>query len=268
MTQITSVSQTELASRRQQLQQARRLKIIQTLWRTLAISGITGGVVWIITLPGWVISQPEQVAIAGNKLLASQTVRKLLPINYPQSLFRLEPQSLAIALESTGPIAKAKVSRQVFPPRLTVEVIEREPVAIAVPRKTTRLTPNTPPESIGLLDIQGIWMPLENYNTLDPAALPSLKLIGARENYLPYWSQLYPPLHQSTVKITEVDWQNPKNIILHTELGMVHCGSFSPQFAKQLKTLDRMRQLPKQINPSQIAYIDLKNPDAPSIQFK
>ncbi|MEQ8957911.1 MAG: cell division protein FtsQ/DivIB, partial [Coleofasciculus sp. C2-GNP5-27] len=48
----------------------------------------------------------------------------------------------------------------------------------------------------------------------------------------------------------------------------VHLGPDSSQLAEQLAVLDRMRQLPTQLQPSQIAYIDLKNPDRPVIQMK
>lgn len=263
MANITSVSQTELASRRHQLQQARRIKVIQTIWRTLAVSSLAGGMVWVITLPGWVIQQPDQIAIAGNKLLSPQTIRRFLSLNYPQSLFRVEPQILATRLEETGPIAQATVSRQLFPPRLTIQITERQPVAIAISSQTA---PNAP--QVGLLDAKGTWMPIENYNTLKSNALPALKITGWRAQALSQWPELYQLLNTSAIKISEINWQNPNNLILQTELGLVHCGPYSPALSIQLKVLAQMRQLPKQINPGQIAYIDLKNPNAPSVQFK
>jgi cell division protein FtsQ len=72
---------------------------------------------------------------------------------------------------------------------------------------------------------------------------------------------------RSPVKVTEIDCQDPANIILKTELGIVHLGSYSPQLATQLKVLDQMRRLSTQVNSSQIAYIDLKNPETPSVQM-
>ncbi len=107
MTSISSVSQTELAQRRQKLRQERRLKALQSSWRTIAVSGLAGGLAWVITLPGWVIRQPEQVAIAGNRFLSAQAIQSLLPMAYPQSLLQLEPQAIAAQLESKAPIAEA-----------------------------------------------------------------------------------------------------------------------------------------------------------------
>ncbi|HEY9652894.1 MAG TPA: cell division protein FtsQ/DivIB, partial [Coleofasciculaceae cyanobacterium] len=65
MTSIASVSQQELSNRRKQLRRARRIKAFQALWRSVLAGGMASGLVWAITLPDWVIRQPEQVAIEG-----------------------------------------------------------------------------------------------------------------------------------------------------------------------------------------------------------
>jgi cell division protein FtsQ len=78
---------------------------------------------------------------------------------------------------------------------------------------------------------------------------------------------VYKAVSRSPVKVFEIDWQNPANLILKTELGKVHFGPYSSRFTEQLSILDRMRELPTHISPSQIAYIDLKNPEFPAIQM-
>lgn len=262
MTIIEVVSPDQLAHRRQKLRQARRLKILQTLWRTVAVSGIAGGVVWAIAQPGWVIRQPEQVEIAGNKLLSRSTIHKALPIDYPQSLFRLQPQEITLWLSAKAPIARATVSRHLLPPRLIIEVLEREPVAIAVKEAGQ-------PKMLGLLDSQGVLMPKDSYTNVNGSfPLPNLTVIGSPEQYQPHWEAVYQAISRCSVKILTIDWQNPRNIILNTEIGIVHVGSMSTQFATQILTLAQMQQLPAQINYSQIAYIDLTNPASSSIQMK
>jgi len=262
MTIIEEVSPAQLADRRQKLRLERRLKILQALWRTVAVSGIAGGVVWAIALPGWVIRQPEQVEIAGNKLLSTEAILSALPIDYPQSLWSLQPQEIARELSAKAPIARATVSRYLLPPRLIVQVLERQPVAIAV---------NSPgePKVLGLLDSKGVLMPKDSYTDVNGSfPLPNLTVIGPPETYQLHWEAVHQALGRCPVKILTIDWQNPRNIILHTELGKVHVGSYSSQFATQLLTLAQMQQLPNQINSSQIAYIDLTNPASPSIQMK
>jgi cell division protein FtsQ len=278
MTSIASVSQEKLTDRRKQLRRARRIKSFQAIWRSLFVGGMASSLVWAITLPDWVIRQPEQVVIEGNHFLSSKAIRSLLPLSYPQSILRVQPQAIAKSLESQAPIAEATVSRQLVPPGLTIQVKERKPVAIAVGTalngaiaqaaasqnaKTSHAT--APP---GLLDEQGVLMPSSSYTKLEQnLELPTLKVIGSRDQYRPYWSEVYQAVSHSPVKVFEIDWQNPANLILKTELGNVHFGPYSSRFTEQLGVLDRMRELPTHISPSKIAYIDLKNPDFPAIQM-
>lgn len=270
---IAPVSQTELAQRRQKLRRQRRAKLFQAVWRVLAVFGLAGGLIWLSTQPFWLIRQAEQIKVEGNRFIPAQRIRSLLPITYPQSLFRLEPQKIAKELRAKAPISDVIVSRQLFPPSLSIQIKERYPVAIALPDPNakptnTKSSQDNTSTQVGLIDETGWWIPLENYTSVDRSVkLPTLKIIGRQEHYRSFWSKLYREVSRSPVKISEIDCQNPANIILKTELGMVHLGPPGSQLAYQIKTLDRMRQLPNQINPSQIAYIDLRNPDSPILQM-
>jgi len=268
MANIASVSQTELTTRRKKLRRTRRIKSFQALWRSLLVGGMATSLVWAITRPDWVIRQPEQIVIEGNHFLSSKAIRALLPLSYPQSLLQVQPQAIAKSLESQAPIAKATVSRQLLPPGLTIQVEERKPVAIAqAPAPQNAKTSNST-SSAGLLDEQGVWMPKSSYGNLEEnLELPRLKVIGSNAQYRPYWSEVYQAVNHSAVKVFEIDWQDPANLILKTELGNVHFGPYSSRFTEQLAILDRMRELPTHISPSKIAYIDLKNPDFPAIQM-
>src|SRR6476646_2554216 len=275
MTSISSVSQTELAQRRQKLRQERRLKLLQSSWRTIAVSGLAGGLAWVITLPGWVIRQPEQVAIAGNRFLSAQAIQSLLPLAYPQSLLQLEPQAIAAQLESKAPIAEATVARQLFPPRLIVQVKERYPVAMITDLPNAQVAqdkgtkPATDTSNVGFLDAKGVWIPIESYTSFDQSfKLPTLKIVGYQEQKRAQWGELYQAVSRSPVKVTEIDWRDSSNLILKTELGIFHLGSYSSRFTEQIQAMDRLRKLSEKLNPKQVVYIDLRNPDAPSVQVK
>ncbi|HEY9604904.1 MAG TPA: FtsQ-type POTRA domain-containing protein [Allocoleopsis sp.] len=269
MASIASVSQDQLTNRRKQLRRARRIRSVQSLWRSLFVGGLVGTLGWGITSSDLVIRQPEQIAIEGNHFLSAQAIRSLLPLSYPQSLLQVQPQTLAKELESQGPIAEATVSRQLLPPGLTIQVKERKPVAIAIGTTTPQTSKTARSTSAeGLLDEQGVWMPESSYKSVEQNfELPTLKVIGSSDRYRPYWSDLYQAVNHSPVKVFEIDWQNPANIILKTELGKVHLGPYSSRVAEQLAILDRMRELPTHVDPSQIAYIDLTNPESPAIQM-
>jgi cell division protein FtsQ len=283
MTSFSPVSRAELAQRRKKLRWEKRLRFLQNSWRTVAVLGLAGGVVWSTTLPIWVIAVPEQVKIEGNQFLSVTTLRSLLPITYPQSVLRIEPQKMIDTLKLKAPIAEATVERQLFPPSLTIKVRERTPVAIVLPPKTpsveiaeikdikslVALGEKTSAGQTGLLDENGMWIPLESYTSLNQALrLPSLRVLGKPEQYQPNWVQLYRSISRSPVKIRELDWSDPANLILKTELGAVHCGAYDYRFETQLIMLNQMRRLPSHQDYSKVAYIDLKSPDYPIVQFK
>ncbi len=266
MTSIAPVSQTELSQRRQKLRRQRRVRFFQASWRSLAVFGLTAGTVWAATLPAWVIRKPEQVTIKGNQFISAQTIRMLLPIAYPQSLLKIQPQAVSSALKAKAPIAEATVDRQLFPPSLTVRIQERTPVAIALPQAGDPKT--TDPDQPGLLDENGIWMPLESYTSLNQSLkLPTLKVTGKLDQYRENWSPLYQSIRRSSVKVLEINLDDPTNLILKTELGTVHFGTYGANFTNQLKALDRLRRLPTRVSLNQIAYIDLRNPESPSVQM-
>lgn len=282
MDTIGTVSQSELVRRRRQLRRSRRQKVFQAGWQLLAVSSLAGFLLWTTTSPALVIERAEQVEIEGNDFLSDQAIRSLLPLSYPQSLLQVRPQQLARELESQGPIAKATVSRQLLPLGLKVTVHERYPVAIAT--EGSAIAPGfptaTPPElspnpavgssgmpSVGLLDEQGMWMPIESYTALDPRVqLPQLQIVGPLEQYRSEWKLVYPFIRRSPIKIYEINWEDPANLILKTELGVVHCGPYSPRFGEQVTRLGQMGDLPNQIDLAQVAYIDLTNPERPSLQ--
>lgn len=257
MNNIASVSQGELTQRRLMLRRHRRLKQIQSVWRTLAISGLLGGLVWGATQPIWVVRESGQVNVVGNKLLSKQTIQSFLKISYPQTLLEIKPETLAQSLETQPTIADAIVTRKLFPPSLMVQVTERVPVAIA-------LTKNSPP---GFISEDGVWIPQQSYTANSTSfKMPKLKVVGQIEQYKPHWKQLYQAISNLKVKVSEVDWQNPGNLILKTELGTVYLGAYSSKLSEQLQVLEQMQHLPTQMNPQDIAYIDLTNPATPLIQ--
>ncbi|MEA5582681.1 FtsQ-type POTRA domain-containing protein [Nodularia harveyana UHCC-0300] len=261
MAGIVSVSQKDLAQRRKKIRRQQQMKIIQALWRTAALSGLAGGLLWVALQPIWVLNTPKQIVIkSGDQVLSPSVMQSLLVMSYPQSLWRIQPNAIANSLKQQPTIAEATVNRRLFPPGLTIEVQER--LAVAIAQSPQQKSPGD------LLDASGILIPLDKYKLLNPSRqLPTLKIIGSPEQYRSAWSQVYPVLSQSSVKITEIDWQDPTNIILTTELGDVHLGAVSSKLTEQIKVLAQMRYLSAKIDFSQIQYIDLKNPVSPLVQL-
>jgi cell division protein FtsQ len=261
-------SRETLAERRRNLRRQRGWKVLRTIWRTIVVSSMAGGLVWTLTLRFWVLKTPEQVQIQGTELLSPDTIRELLALRYPLSLLHVEPQTLVHLLESSAPIAHAAVSREVMPPRLVVQVQERQPVAQAALAPNAPSDPAAAKDAWGLLDERGFWIPLEQFTNLQSVEdLPSLKVFGMRPEVQGDWASLYRIIHESPIEITEVDWRDPSNLMLQTELGRVHFGPYGVNFAQQLQSLDRLRNLPEHPQFEEINYIDLRNPETPYLHL-
>jgi cell division protein FtsQ len=118
---------------------------------------------------------------------------------------------------------------------------------------------------VGYLDRYGVWLPQSSYPSGIPR--PALTVLEPSDRPIPYWTQLYDQVQNSPVPIQQVDARNPQNLILITELGMMHCGSYRPElFAVQLQAIANLRQLPATIDRKIISFFDLRDPSAPIAQ--
>ncbi len=48
------------------LRTERRIKMVQAIWRTLAVSSLAGGLIWATTRPIWVLRESDQVVMKVN----------------------------------------------------------------------------------------------------------------------------------------------------------------------------------------------------------
>jgi cell division protein FtsQ len=263
------ISSQTLKTRRQELKKKRRERLLASMARTFALVGFATGVFWVVTLPHWIISNSEQIKIEGNKYLSLEEVRSLIPLSYPQPLLKLSVEDLKANLKTKVPFEDVVVRRKMLPPQITITVVEREPVAMAMALVNNPKTKQSKLGKIGYLDSEGILVTNEFYqNVPEELNLPTFKIIGAPEQYLPYWQDLYYWLQQSEVKIKEINWQDPNNLILKTELGDVYIGAFTPKFPEQLQKLAQMKGITRLVPRSQIIYIDLTEPQSPVIKQK
>jgi len=245
----------EIRQRRLALKRQRQVRILQSLWQLLLISSLTGGLIWASFLPKWGIRQSQQVQIQGNQYLSTEALHQILTPTSSDSVIILSPQQITNRLQRQAPIKQATVARDLYPPQLTIAVDERKPVAVTV------ANPNTVnPLGKGYLDATGVWMPKESYRS-SAKLTSSLKVIGYRPQYRFQWAQIYPQLQASPVDIQAVNWQNPANLILETELGKVHLGGNTAILSQQLQLLAKLKNLPEKVPPKEIRYINLKNPD-------
>lgn len=270
MSDISEFARANLTARRQDLKRRRSRLFWQQLWRQAAVVGLTVGCLSLATSNRWQLRSAEQITLSGNQLLPTEEVHKLMDIDYPQSLLKIHPLDLETTLIDKGPIADAIVQRRLLPPGLNIRIQERTPVAIALPNTDVAIKSlDDDPQSfsqIGLLDANGYWMPYNSFTQLGDQE-PKLRIQGMRPAYQKDWPDIYQTLQRTPVAISQIDWRDPSNLILHTELGLVHMGPYGQNFDNQLTALDRMRNLNAKLDIEEIAFIDLRNPENPTLEI-
>ena len=280
MTPIRPVSRERLAQRRSRLKRRRRVQRAWGGWQSLVVMALLGATGWLITAPIWVVRSPEQITIEGNTHLDGNRIRQLLGLTYPQSLWRLKPDAIADSLKARAPLDQVRVTRQLLPPGLTVHVQELRPVAVvqlsSAVTQAGREGPDAGPQAtnvsstVGLIDHKGTWIELSRYQQGEDSgrSLPPLKLIAPKDRLSKQWPNLYRQIKLAPIRISTIQWHDPNNLILETELGTVHLGPFGPNFNQQLAQLASLRNLPSQIDNKTLAYIDLRDPNAPLLQME
>jgi cell division protein FtsQ len=250
----------ELRQRRLQLRRQRRGRALKICWQVLLLGTIVSGIFWAVQQPDWVIRQSQQIQIRGNRYLAANTVREMLGLKYPVSLLHIEPQSLNNKLLNQGSILAANIHRELLPPRITIQIQDQPPVAIA-----------DQADQPGLLNATGTWLPLSNYQ-IDNDKLPRLRILTASNGLCPNWSIFYQAIRSSPIPISEIDCRDTLNLLLTTDIGDIRIGSFEPtrlrqQLQKAYELGDWKKLYQQKYNQtSDIDYIDLENPDMPKIQ--
>lgn len=260
----------DLRARRQLLRRQRRRRRWQQLWRQTVLLGLAAGSLWLATSSRWQLQSASQIRLTGNQLLADQAVHELLALDYPQSLLEVHPLRLERQLVTGGPIADAVVQRRLLPPGLDVRIQERRPVAIALPnveRVVANLEASDHFSQKGFLDAQGYWMPYSSFTSASSIPKPVLQIVGMRPVYQQHWPEVYRAIQNSPVAITSLDWRDPTDITLQTDLGTVRIGAYGPIFSQQLATLDQIRNLNEKLNSKEIALIDVRNPDNPTLEI-
>ncbi len=259
----TSPELVDFRQRRQQMRRERQRRFWRELWQTLASAATTLGLGWVLVHPVWQIRDPQQIAIRTEGLLSEAKVRAWLDFKQPQLLWQLSPTALTAKLVQQPMVAQVRVRRQGFPSRVEVWVRERQPVAVLVCTQAC-----TSPIQ-GFLDPEGNQLSAEYAPVLrQRQRYPALQVTGWHPTQKSLWPPVYQAVAASPVQVTAIDWANPGDIRLHTELGVIRLGGDVHQLPEQLATLDRLRNLPRQVPRHRIAAIDLSDPQAPLVELR
>jgi cell division protein FtsQ len=264
---MTPHNVSELKTIREEFQQHKKLLLRQKMWRSLFISGVAGGLCWGFTIPKWEVLDFSQIIVEGNHYLGKETIVSFLGIDYPESIWQVQTGKMRQNLTSLPPIAEVKVTRQIFPPTIKIALREKIPVAVSLSPISLNSQSSQGQQQSGFLDKNGDWLP-KNFYAKTTAKLPAIQVKGYRQQDRLNWQKLYRAIELSPVKFLAVDWSDPNNLILYTQLGKVYLGTSDRgnEISEKLQILENMGELGKQVSPDRLDYIDLTNLRSPKIK--
>lgn len=248
------------AERRRQLRQQRRRERLRNLWRIAVLSSGAGLLGWLLLRQGWVLQTPNQIEVLGSRQVSREQVIREGQLRFPLPLLSLRPQQLAAQLSEGLPLERVQVSRLMLPPRLRIELVDREAVAQAE-RRTSRGVER------GYVDRLGNWMTSRQQRSSVGRPAPQVLVLGWQERLKQPLALVLAQRHQLGSNLQQVRFDPNGSVWLRTSaLGDVHLGPPDARLARRLEVLQHLSsELPRRIRGVPVQSIDLSDPEQPEL---
>jgi cell division protein FtsQ len=252
------------AERRRQLRQQQRQERLRNGWRILVLLGLAGGLGYGLLRQGWVLTGPDQVEVQGSRQVTASDVIKSGNLRFPQPLLSVDPRRLSGELAAALPVEGVQVSRLMAPPRLRVELVDREPVARAQRRGAKGLEQ-------GYVDRLGNWMSARQGQGLRTPASDKLLVEGWQPRHRQALTQVL--LHSKALAgdLRRIRFDPGGSLWVESaSLGAVRLGPGDGQLERRLQVLEHLvktlpASLPAQVKGKQLHTIDLTDPNQPEV---
>ena len=181
-------------------------------------------------------------------------------LQLPLQLLNLRPQQLTALLSARLPVEQVQVTRLMLPPRLRIELVDREAVAQAQRRSGRGLEQ-------GYVDRLGNWMTSRQQRSSASASAPSVQVLGWQERLRPALALILARRDRLGSPLQQVGFEPNGSVWLRTvRLGNVHLGPADARLERRLDVLQHLSsQLPQQIRGIKVQSIDLSDPDRPEL---
>ncbi len=258
--QRPSTSPSPGAQRRQELRQQRRADRWRHGWRFLVYSALAAGVGYGLMRQGWMLRNAAQVEVSGSALVNREQVIEAANIRFPQPLLGLQPSELSRNLSDSLPVELVSVSRLMMPPRLRIELKDRQVVARAERRQAGGLAQ-------GFVDQRGAWISERQTHGLASPGDSSLRVLGWSERHRATIARLLEVREDFQGGLREIRFDPEGNLWVTTgNLGAVRLGLEDGQLDRRLLALLHLNQnLPKKLGSQRPGSVDLTDPDQPEL---
>ena len=248
------------SERRRQLRQQRRRERLRNFWRFLVLLALAGGLGYGLLRQGWVLTGPDQVEVVGSQQVGTDQVVQAVRLTFPQPLLGLHPKRIAEVLASALPVEQVQVSRLMAPPRLRVELVDRQAVARAQ-RRTAKGSEQ------GYVDRLGHWMSIGQGQGAAAKASAGLLVLGWQARYRPALALVLEQRGRLGGDISQIRFEPDSSLWLQSKrLGKVRLGPADAQLGRRLEVLEHLQQeLPARVKERRLQSIDLSDPEQPEL---
>jgi cell division protein FtsQ len=226
-------------------------------------SAITAGLGYGLLREGWALREPQQVEVSGSTMVKREQVIEAAGMRFPQPLLTLKPKELGRRLAAALPVEQVKVSRLMLPPRLRVELVDREAVA-----RAERRTPRGP--ELGYVDRLGNWITMHQHLGVRSRGDLSLRVVGWNERHRVVLARVLAARERIGAGLREIRFEPDGSLWLTTsELGQMRLGPPDSRLERRLEVVEHLtRTLPRQAKGPRPQLIDLSDPEQPELSLK
>lgn len=260
--QATPVTLPPGAARRKELRLQRRAERWRNLWRLLVFSGLSAGLGLALLRHGWTLRDPSQVEVNGSRLVSRDQVIQAGGLRFPLPLLTLDPRSLGGNLAGALPVKEVRVHRTMLPPRLRIDLVDREAVA-----RAQRRTPRGPEQ--GFIDQVGNWIDAQQSTGIRIQPRSNLLVTGWNERHRNALALVLAQQKALGPDLREVRFEGDGSLWLITSrLGPLRLGPEDRQLRRRLEVAVHLqRTLPGRIRGQRPQQIDLSDPEQPELSL-
>lgn len=246
--------------RRQQLRQQRRRERLRNLWRLVVLLACSGGLGFVLLRQGWALNDLSQVEVVGSRQVGAEQVVQAAGLRFPLSLLTLQPRRVAEDVTAALPVEQVQVSRLMAPPRLRVELVDRQAVARAERSTSQGL-------EAGYVDQLGNWMSSRQGRNLAANLNGALVVRGWSERQRPALAVVLEFRSRLGDDLREIRFDPGGSLWLGSaRLGQVRLGPADQQLPRRLEVLEHLvGELPAAMRGRPVRSIDLSDPEQPEL---
>ncbi|MEB3321743.1 MAG: FtsQ-type POTRA domain-containing protein [Synechococcaceae cyanobacterium] len=248
--------------RRKELRRQRRTERLRNLWRAFVFSALAAGVGYGLLRQGWSLQGPGQVEVLGSRRVGREQVIQAADLRFPQPLLAVQPRQMGRRLRDALPVEQVRVSRLMLPPRLRIELTDREAVARAERRRPGGTEK-------GYVDRGGNWINVSRNPALVPRGDVSLLVTGWNERHRSALVKVFAAREAIGKDLQEVRFAPDGSLWLRTaRLGEVRLGPPDDRLERRLEVAAHLnRSLPTEVRGRRPRLIDLTDPEQPELSF-